>query len=144
MKCSGEFVGTECCYQHLYQCEDCQLHKDSIFICKSCAMKCHKNHHLVDCGIQKSFCSCGMKKMPINSKCKLIDFENTESCSLLTYWTDPIMQRWFGCLTCNLYRNPEDGVCENCAHVCHHGHTVVDLGVQNQSCKCMINNKCHF
>lgn len=143
-QCTSELLGEECCYQHLYQCINCQLNNDSIFICKSCAEKCHKNHRVIDCGIQKCFCSCGMKRLTLQRKCKLLDFEKADKCSVLTYWTEPTQQRWFGCLTCNLFRNPEDGICFNCAKACHKDHTVIDLGVQTQSCKCMVNNKCIF
>lgn len=55
-KCTGEFVGETCCYQHLHQCETC-CNNDSEFICKSCAEKCHKDHKVFDCGVMRNFCS---------------------------------------------------------------------------------------
>ncbi|KAK8897116.1 hypothetical protein M9Y10_015050 [Tritrichomonas musculus] len=143
-KCSGEFVGQQCCLQHLYQCETCSKHNDLIFICKSCADKCHQNHQIIDCGIQKNFCSCGMKNFSNHFKCKILDFNETEQCSVLSFFDEPAMQRWFKCISCGIYATDEDGVCEKCANLCHKDHMIIDVGVQKRQCKCMIREKCHF
>lgn len=136
-KCTCEFVGETCCYQHLYQCETCCQKYDSEYICKSCAEKCHKDHKVVDCGIVKNFCSCGTKKTINKFDCHLLELVKNEenNCSQTKK-----MQRWFQCVSCGLYGSDDIGVCEVCAHACHDNHIVLDLGVSDKSCKCKYSN----
>lgn len=128
--CSGEFVGEEMCYQHLYQCSTCSTNSVE-FICKSCAENCHKGHVVVDCGIQKNFCSCGMKNLKNKYHCKLIDFNNNLNIDFCS--SKSVKQRWFKCIDC---QNDDSGICQHCALTCHEDHNVIDLGVKEEKCSC--------
>lgn len=135
-KCTGEFVGETFCYQHLYQCETCCLKSDFEYICKSCAEKCHKYHKIVDCGVVRNICCCGMKKMPNKFDCHLLKFAlNEGNCSQIKQ-----RQRWFQCISCGLYGSEDIGFCEACAHVCHNNHAILDLGVLDKICTCKYSN----
>ena len=130
--CSGEFVGEKLCYQHLYRCSTCCTKSDSQYICKSCAEKCHTGHEIVDCGIRKDFCSCGMKKL---RKCKILDFTENPS----DFCTKKLIkQRCFQCVNCNIYGNSKVGMCEKCAELCiddeEEDHIIIDLGVKKFKC----------
>lgn len=125
-KCTGEFVGETCCYQHLHQCETC-CNNDSEFICKSCAEKCHKDHKVFDCGVVRNFCSWGMKKMHNKFDCQLLKFDKNEKyCSQTEK-----RQRWFQCATCGLYGS--DNIEQ---YHCHENHAILDLGVLDKCCTC--------
>lgn len=144
--CSGEYVGESTGYQHLYQCETCCMKSDQEFICKSCAEKCHKGHQIIDCGVQRNFCSCGMKQIPHNFKCRLLDFNDMkrpyQHCSIDKKSTN-IRQRWFQCISCGLYGSEDTGVCKACSVICHSDHIVLDLGVKEKCC-CCHNTGCSF
>lgn len=138
-KCPGEFVGETSCYQHLYQCKTCVTGMHDIYICKCCAEICHKGHEVVDCGIQKSYCSCGMKKLPQNFKCSLLEFNsNFDGCSCTKQ-----KQRIFQCTSCGLYGSDDLGICYNCSRKCHsydYNHNVIDCGVKDMKCTCNYSN----
>lgn len=143
-KCSGEFVGETYCYQHLYQCSTCCMTTDKYYICKNCAEKCHKGHAITDCGLQRNFCSCGMQGLPHKFKCHLLQYNNSGSLNSCSNVDDKeIKQRWFHCISCNLYGSDDVGICEKCAECCHKDHTIIDLGVKEKCCCCK-RSKCCF
>lgn len=146
--CSIEFVGesvcqdSPVCYQHLYKCTSCCKEKDD-FICKACALNCHKDHNVIDCGIQKGFCACGALKIGNGARCKrsyFIEFK-PDQCSFGAKKGE-VLQRWFQCMTCGLYGDEELGVCMSCAHNCHKDHVLLDLGVKKKKCHCTDTNNC--
>lgn len=131
-KCSGEFIGETPALQHVYQCATCCIKDDTKYICKSCAENCHKDHQVIDCGVQREFCSCGMHKLPYNFNCHLLKFNQVENgCS-----TDHLKQRWFQCVSCGLYGSDEAGICQKCSTVCHDTHRILDRGVKEATCCC--------
>ena len=143
-KCTCEFIGENKIYsQHLYQCEDCNKGHKDIFICKSCAEKCHSGHKIIDCGIQKNVCSCGLNKLPDEIECKCFNNPHTIECTAKTQQT-PNKQRWFQCITCGDYGYSSVGICEECIKRCHSGHFIIDLGLGTFRCKCFDNNNCQF
>lgn len=143
-KCTCEFIGENKIYsQHLYQCEDCNKGHKDIFICKSCAEKCHSGHKIIDCGIQKNVCSCGLNKLPDEIECKCFNNPHTIECTAKKQQT-PNKQRWFQCITCGDYGYSSVGICEECIKRCHSGHFIIDLGLGTFRCKCFDNNNCQF
>ncbi|OHT04280.1 hypothetical protein TRFO_28271 [Tritrichomonas foetus] len=144
--CSSEYLGTSCCQQHLYQCNTCCFNDSEKYICSTCKNTCHSGHEVVDCGLVKGFCSCGVKNLPHNFKCKVLDYNHNSQphqCSCLTYGSDQQRQRWFKCATCSLYGCTSSGVCESCVNHCHsQGHIVYDVGVQSGVCGCINNGTC--
>lgn len=149
--CSIESVGEMKCgdepvlYQHFFRCLDCSSDQNML-ICRGCAENCHNGHHVVDCGVKKGFCCCGLKKFDQNVvKCKsswFVEFDDDKcSCSSGNY---PVLQRWFQCMTCGLYGSEQQGVCASCAHRCHNGHLVLDRGVKRNKCQCMETNNCQL
>lgn len=139
-KCYCESTGEiDTCYQHLYKCETCCPLNDSLFICKSCAEKCHSGHKVIDFGIQKGCCSCGLKKLPKNN-CQFRNFTiNENGCTVSL-----MKQRWFQCLNCADYGRQSFGICKQCAEKCHAGHFLIDLGVGTFQCNCDENTNCLF
>lgn len=151
-RCSVEFVGEmKCgdqpvCYQHLFQCLDCNDKSEGKYICRSCIENCHKGHNVVDCGLVKGYCSCGTYQLDnSNMKCKSTYYvpikQNECSCKSNNY---PQLQRWFQCMTCGLYSDDSQGVCYSCAHRCHDGHLVLDRGVKRRICQCKDIEKCQL
>lgn len=153
-KCSAEYIagcdlkcsGCDSLYQHLYQCETCCPNTENIYICKSCIENCHKGHKIVDCGIQKGVCGCGLSHIRNHFKCSLLkgvaDVDKNE-CSAILNADDKIMQRWFQCFDCGLYGNDDVGVCQVCALNCHNEHRYIDLGFKKFNCTCF-TKKCGF
>lgn len=139
-KCNFEFVGEmksesiPVLYQHLYQCKDCNNKSAGKYICQQCIKNCHKGHNVVDCGIQRGYCSCGAKQLD-KGKCKICTYSNTpdDNCS-----QSVIKQRFFQCHTCGLCKSNDEGICIGCAHSCHEDHVVFDRGVSKMKCTCNI------
>lgn len=141
--CSIEFVGEmicdekPVCYQHFYQCKDCNSSSDDKFICRGCIENCHKGHNIIDCGIQKGFCSCGTKHLDNNGKCSSSFYVECDAnqCSCSKNRSE-FLQRWFQCMTCGLYGEDTQGVCLSCANKCHKGHLLLDRGIKTRKCQC--------
>lgn len=146
--CSVEYVGEmkyegqPYLHQHFYQCKDCCQDQNK-YICRGCAESCHKGHNLVDCGIQKGFCSCGMGQLDNGHNCKCVCFLGTppDQCTCQKYHNN-VVQRWFQCVTCGICKSENDGICQSCANKCHAGHLILDRGVQKHKCRCMLEKKC--
>lgn len=137
--CNVEFIGEDNSSQHLYLCQSCCLTSDKLLVCKSCAEKCHAGHVLIDMGIQKNHCSCGLYQLPFHFKCKILpqlqsSLDPTFKCSNTTQ-----KQRWFQCMQCALYGSDETGICRSCAKCCHEGHLLIDKGIQERACCCVDN-----
>ena len=148
--CSVEFVGEmkvadqPVCYQHFYRCMDC-CPSEGKYICRGCAENCHKDHNVVDCGVQKGFCHCGTKQLGKEISCKSSYFvppvPGECSCGKSNY---PTLQRWFQCMTCGLYGSDSHGVCWSCAQQCHKDHLTLDRGVKRRKCECQETNNCQL
>ena len=80
-----------------------------------------------------------MKKMHNKFDCQILKYfkfnENEKNCSQTEK-----RQRWFICASCGLYGSDDVGICEACAHYCHDGHAILDLGVSDKCCKCKCLN----
>lgn len=77
-----------------------------------------------------------MKRMPNEFDCHLLKFvKNEVKCSQIKQ-----RQRMFQCISCGLYGSEDIGVCESCTHICHANHTILDLGVLDNSCACKYSN----
>lgn len=149
--CSIEFVGEmlcddqPVCCQHFYRCLNCS-NSNNEFICHDCMKGCHQNHRIVDCGIQRGFCSCIKICKRKDKNCKSIYFVNTapDECSekISKY---PVVQRWFKCMTCGQYNSDDHaGICKQCAEKCHKGHILLDCGVKRNRCQCVETKHCQL
>lgn len=58
--CTSKVFGNENIYQHAYQCATCFPYDDQHFMCKCCIESCHDQHEIIDYGIQKTNCCCGI------------------------------------------------------------------------------------
>lgn len=140
--CSVQFVGETLvdgqpyCNQHLYQCLDCCPLQDGKFICRGCIESCHQGHNVIDCGVQKGFCNCGLRRLGEKNNCQALYMVDTPKNQCSNKSNSVSLQRWFQCMTCGIYGSQDVGVCQNCSQHCHEGHILLDRGVQKRKCQC--------
>ncbi|KAK8882221.1 hypothetical protein M9Y10_044862 [Tritrichomonas musculus] len=140
--CSVQFVGETLvdgqpyCNQHLYQCLDCCPFQDGKFICRGCIESCHQGHNVIDCGVQKGFCNCGLRRLGEKNNCQALYMVETPKNQCSNKSNSVSLQRWFQCMTCGIYGSQDVGVCQNCSQHCHEGHILLDRGVQKRKCQC--------
>ena len=61
--CTYHITDKKYIYQRWFQCIECDLF-DGLGCCYHCAMHCHFDHLLVNCGYVKAYCDCGHSRCP--------------------------------------------------------------------------------